>query len=243
MLRQDMQQELHQNQETLAAREAEVAELKARVADLERLQAQQAQLIEMKDSEMAAVQERLASTSDAAPAPPVTEVAGGLPWLWIGLGLLVVVAVAWLLARRVPRAMPRPRFDSATLAAATPSRRPETEVEDAVAGPAPVPVTAAAPATPTWHAGAPAAAAVANGAATMASQPSAPVQDEARDAMDAAVIASLNPAPGGVERIELARAYIDLGDVDTARDLLREVADAGDPAARAEASRLLDGIA
>ena len=60
---------------------------------------------------------------------------------------------------------------------------------------------------------------------------------------DAAVIASLNPAPGGSERIELARAYLDLGDTETARDLLREVAEAGNPAARAEASRLLDSIA
>ncbi|HEY4531471.1 MAG TPA: FimV/HubP family polar landmark protein, partial [Luteimonas sp.] len=60
---------------------------------------------------------------------------------------------------------------------------------------------------------------------------------------DAAMIAALNPAPGGIERIELARAYLDLGDTGTARDLLREVADGGDPAARAEASRLLEGIA
>src|SRR5690606_27362583 len=93
MLRQELQQELQQSQETLAARDAEVAELKARVADLERLQAQQAQLIEMKDSEMAAVQERLAS----APEPAVQS--GGLPWAWIGLGLLVVALGAWLLMR------------------------------------------------------------------------------------------------------------------------------------------------
>src|SRR5690606_16055280 len=87
MLRQDMQHELHQNQETLAAREAEVAELKARVADLERLQAQQAQLIELKDSEIAAVQERLATADVPTPPPADTAQAGGLPWLWIGLGL------------------------------------------------------------------------------------------------------------------------------------------------------------
>src|SRR5690606_29949373 len=93
MLRQEMQQELHQSQETLAAREAEVAELKARVADLERLQAQQASLIEMKDSEMAAVQERLASASEGVPAteaPAPVDQGGGLAWLWIGLAPLVV---------------------------------------------------------------------------------------------------------------------------------------------------------
>ena len=55
----------------------------------------------------------------------------------------------------------------------------------------------------------------------------------------AEAVAPLNPAPAGQERIELARAYIDLGDVDTARSLLQEVADAGDAAARGEAARLL----
>ncbi|GGK04260.1 hypothetical protein GCM10011394_11550 [Luteimonas terricola] len=245
MLRQDMQQELHQNQETLAAREAEVAELKARVADLERLQAQQAQLIQMKDSEMAAVQERLATTSEDAPAPAAADTAqaGGLPWLWIGLGLLVVVAVAWLLARRAPKASPRPRFDSATLAAAAPLPRRDTGADDAPASAAAASTTAVAPKTPTWHADAPIAPTAT--ATAVVAEPAAPspAPEEDRDAVDAAVIASLNPAPGGAERIELARAYIDLGDIDTARDLLREVVGAGEPAARAEASRLLDGIA
>ena len=115
MLRQELQQELQQNQETLAARDAEVAELKARVADLERLQAQQAQLITMKDSELAAVQERLAdapaSTGEAAPDAAAAD-AGGLPWAWIGLGLLVAVLVAWLLLRRAPKAAAR-TWDSA----------------------------------------------------------------------------------------------------------------------------------
>ena len=100
---------------------------------------------------------------------------------------------------------------------------------------------AAVSATPTWHAD---AAPVSTDAATVAAGPSSPsTQDADRNAADAAVVASLNPTPGGAERIELARAYIDLGDLDTARDLLREVAGAGEPAARAEASRLLEGIA
>src|SRR5690606_34059286 len=99
MLRQELQQELQQNQETLAARDAEVAELKARVADRERLQAQQAQLLTMKDSELAAVHERLGTAEDttAAAATPQgardgqADAAGGAPWGWIGLGLLVAV--------------------------------------------------------------------------------------------------------------------------------------------------------
>ncbi|WP_305119748.1 FimV/HubP family polar landmark protein, partial [Xanthomonas graminis] len=45
--------------------------------------------------------------------------------------------------------------------------------------------------------------------------------------------------PIGRERLELAVAYMDLGDNETARTLLVEVAAAGDPAARAEAQQLL----
>src|SRR5690606_12327443 len=95
-----------------------------------RLQAQQAQLLTMKDSELAAVQERLGTAEDttAAAATPQgardgqADAAGGAPWGWIGLGLLVAVVLAWLLLRRAPKAAPRPRFDAATLAAASPQR-------------------------------------------------------------------------------------------------------------------------
>lgn len=252
MLRQELQQELQQRQETLAARDAEVAELRARVADLERLQAQQAQLLTMKDSELAAVQERLGAPSEAAAATgPVAPEPAGLPWAWIGLGLLLVAAAAWLLVRRAPKPTPRPRFDTATLAAASPQRGDV----DPVATQA-IPPSSASPAVPAWHADDSAPA----GASMEEADPTAPGEDPdpiaapiapvaarvpAPDttAEDAAVIAALNPAPGGSDRIELARAYLDLGDTDTARDLLREVAEAGEPAARAEASRLLEGMA
>ncbi|MGJ4730914.1 FimV/HubP family polar landmark protein, partial [Luteimonas sp. SDU101] len=62
-------------------------------------------------------------------------------------------------------------------------------------------------------------------------------------ASDAATVASLNPAPAGQERVELARAYIELGDVETARSLLQEVAVTGDADARGEAERLLRDLA
>ena len=52
----------------------------------------------------------------------------------------------------------------------------------------------------------------------------------------------LNPAPAGRERLELAIAYLDLGDVETARTLLQEVASGLDPAARDEAMQLLREI-
>jgi pilus assembly protein FimV len=59
------EQELLETKETLAARSAEVDELKARVAELEALQAQQQQLIALKDNELAAAQQRLATADQA----------------------------------------------------------------------------------------------------------------------------------------------------------------------------------
>src|SRR5690606_19037126 len=97
---------------------------------------QQAQLISMKDSELAAVQERLASTSDTvaeAPQAATAAESGGLPWVWIGLGLLLVAAVAWLLLRRAPKASPRPRFDTAVPVVPPAQARDAGEPADAVA--------------------------------------------------------------------------------------------------------------
>ncbi|GAE49361.1 hypothetical protein XPR_4536 [Xanthomonas arboricola pv. pruni MAFF 301420] len=47
----------------------------------------------------------------------------------------------------------------------------------------------------------------------------------------------------GRDRLELAVAYMDLGDRDTARGLLLEVAATGDEASRAEAAELLERLA
>src|SRR3546814_19336173 len=49
------------------------------------------------------------------------------------------------------------------------------------------------------------------------------------------IIEASEASPMCHDRIELARAYVELGDVDTARRLLPEVADDGDPAARCDA--------
>jgi pilus assembly protein FimV len=57
-----------------------------------------------------------------------------------------------------------------------------------------------------------------------------------------AAVAPLNPAPAGRERLELAIAYLDLGDAETARTLLNEVAVGTDPKARAEALELLNRL-
>lgn len=223
-------EQLQQSKEDLAAREAEVQELRSQVAELEKLKAQQEKLLAMKDSDLAAAQQRLAQANGSE---------GGIPvWAWAGFGLLFVGALAWGLAQRRQRMSPAPvprnpvfgqaPADSraAELAAAMPqAATPE-------AGPAPSPVlepavsvpVAAAPKSPpkpapavgpTWHAG------------------SGPAP--------AAAPASPQP-PAGRDRLELAVAYLDLGDVATARDLLNEVVAGQDATARDEALQLLREI-
>nr|CEH67197.1 hypothetical protein XAC3610_7080002 [Xanthomonas citri pv. citri] len=54
---------------------------------------------------------------------------------------------------------------------------------------------------------------------------------------------SRDVASAGRDRLELAAAYLDLGDKDTARGLLLEVAATGDDATRAEAAELLERLA
>ena len=88
-------QELTQTKETLAAREAETQELKSRIAELEKLQQQQQQLIAMKDTELAATQARLAQTQKEQTQAAV------MPWV-IGGAVLLVLAllVGWFLPTR-----------------------------------------------------------------------------------------------------------------------------------------------
>lgn len=232
-------QQLTLTKEELAARESEVQELRAQVAELESLKQQQAKLIAMKDSELAAAQQRLAQNQGDAAQPL---------WLWAGLGLLVAgLVVAWLISRRKQAPLaPRSSYDSAAMVAAMPvtpvkgnAPKPAGEVRDertgqndsdvpatlpeveeepvppaaAVPPVTPVPTWTAAAAKPTWHTG-----------------------DIGLD------VGSLNAAPAGRDRLELAIAYLDLGDIETARDLLNEVVAGGDDTARDEASQLLRGI-
>ena len=217
-------EQLTLTKEELAARESEVQELRTQVAELESLKQQQAKLIAMKDSELAAAQQRLAQSQGDASQPL---------WLWAGLGLLVAgLVVAWLIGRRRKPVLSTPSrtgYDSAAMAAAVPSAEATRDTpvqprfDDEV--PATLPEEDEAPAAeappsqswttaavkPTWHTG-------------------------------ALNVAPLNAAPAGRERLELAIAYLDLGDVETARDLLNEVVAGGDDAARNEATQLLREI-
>ena len=238
-----LRQELQQANETVAARTAEIDELKARLDDLEQLQRQQQQLIELKDAELAAAQQRMEASNQqqAASAP--------FPWVWLGLALLVVAGLAFLLGRRGRTPVTARRFDRAALATAMPNATPGSptpapaqdaaspafvrEVPDAA--PAVSPATDVRPETvgPTWHA--PEAAPVVKRADPDRSD-DAPRGTATHVELDEGDAVEM---PIGLERIELARAYVDLGDTGTARSLLQEVADGDDPIAAAEAAQLL----
>jgi len=91
---------LRQAQETeaLAARDAEIGELRARIAELEQIQRQQEALIEMKDSALAAATDDLAGRQAQQPSGD-----GGTWWLAAGLLLVLLAGGVWLLRRPARR--------------------------------------------------------------------------------------------------------------------------------------------
>ena len=268
-----LQQQLRQKDEDIAAKAAEIGELKERVAELEKLKQQQDQLLSMKDSELAAAQQRLADARTAAPPPPATpattaqaaqaaqpaeqpQSSSPMPWLWGSLGFVVMALLAWLFVRRTPKTTPKssPRrgFDSSTLAASmaaptlddAPTVEANADVDvdtppPAAAEPAPattvvdladVPGTPAPRAeAPNWHSG------------WVKTTPPPPAPADAPVPRFVPLEPDLPPPPqASVEqRMKLARAFIDIGDEHSAKELLRELLDGPDPAARTEAARML----
>lgn len=276
-------EQLRQAREDVATRDAEIDELKQRVADLEKLKAQQQALVSLKDTEIAAAQARLAEAPQQASSGP---------WFWLALPLLLLVAVGWWLSRRrKPSPLPplrRDDHDDSALSAAVPAgagldvlaeragweqdpreqaeteteTETETYTETGIAGEAPVHFDLETPASVSTAA--PAAAepfpepepvgdpvpAYARHAEQQdafrgvfelpaGDAPAAPEMsdDAAAHAPDAA---AATPAhAGGHDRLELAIAYLDLGDAQTARSLLEEVARSDDPHLQAQARELL----
>ena len=270
-----LQQQLRQKDEDIAAKASEIGDLKERVAELEKLQQQQQQLLTMKDSELAAAQQRLADarkTAAAAPAVPASATAqstqttqttqaaekpqpsDSMTWLWGGLAIIGMALLAWLFARRRPKALPkapsRRGFDSETLAAGmfAPTLDEQVEPPEAVVvveepqvpqsppariliNVADVPTTPVQHAeTPNWHSGwaktekptpTPAAAPLPRFVPLEDAEPAAPPQASAE------------------QRMKLARAFLDIGDDHSAKELLRELLDGPDPAMRTEAAQLL----
>lgn len=248
-------EQLRQAREDIATRDAELQELRERVADLEKLQKQQQSLITMKDSDLAAAQQRLAEAAKKEPAASAS-------WMWLGLALLVLGGAGWWLSRRrkpspLPSSSRAPRSGPSFVVA------PAVDEADGQAGdevqPEPdekIVVEYAAEAAPFWSQPSSLVKAEPEPAESReptllfdASRPvAAPahvepepvaVQDVATAADSMASLAPLNPAPAGRERLELAIAYLDLGDAETARTLLNEVVTGADPQARNEALELL----
>ena len=239
------QQELQSN-ETLAARAAEVEELKARVAELEQLQQKQNQLIALKDSELAAAQQRLGNTQAAA--QPATTSSGMGPWLGVGAGLLVIGLLAWWWLRRRQPMEVAPKRDFERLAAAVPKSKDAaadsvadsaSDVDAAVAqSTAPTPKTAAPlPAEPAWNR-------LAKPPEPEAPKPVAPTRGVPTwhaGGVDGG--GAPNVSQPGQVRLDLAKAYLDMGDRDTARTLLDEIATRGDTeTVRSEAARMLQEL-
>ncbi|HEY0502009.1 MAG TPA: FimV/HubP family polar landmark protein, partial [Lysobacter sp.] len=237
-----LRQEQQQNQETIAARDAEVKELKSRIAELEQLQQKQQQLMSMKDSELAAAQQRLAKSNQDAQA--ATDGGSALPWAIGGGALLLALVGGWLWRRRPVKPVFRAPAQSVSTGPSimdaflkiedekvepavdaqpsepAPSTEPAFELapQPSHAPVRPAPAEPAAPIAPAWH-----VAAAGNGARRGQVEPTLAMQP-------------------GQERLELARAYLDLGDHESARQLLSEVVINGDLAARQQASRMLQEL-
>ncbi len=277
-------EQLRQAKEDVATRDAEIQELRNRVAELEKLKQQQASLIAMKDTDLAAAQQRLGEA-------PATREAGSGGWAWLGLAVLLLIVAGWAVARRrKPSPLPplrRDGLDAASLAAAVPAAdyvdelaaqqdvaadepdlrdapdyvlaetevpdegrrepvftlepqpgRQAQDVEEAVATPVVVPVAPVA-----------AEDVVPPHALEAAAQPSYrgvfEFPEDTAAAAEAPVPVHHDPAPLGApgrDRLELAIAYLDLGDAETARTLLLEVAQAGDPHSQQQAHELLSRL-
>lgn len=257
-----MRQQLQQANETLAAREAELEEIKSRLAELEQLQADQQQLISLKDNELASVQAELAQSREQAG----DAVDGSAAAWWIGGGVLLVLVLlgAWLLRGR---AAPAPPFRAPAAAADESAAAPKGSLASAfpASAQAAVPASAAAavPANPAWHGVADAAANAPEQVGPAPGALSPTPQDgqgaglgtdlettptQAPPSTTSTSAASDAPVDGGAdfpseapghERLELARAYLGLGDRDSARQLLTELVVSGDLGSRQEATRLL----
>lgn len=242
-----LRQELQTTRETLAARDAELQELKSRVADLERLQTDQQKLIALKDAELNAAQQRTGQA--AATADTVVDAGGGsaLPWISGGaLVLLGLAAMAWARRRRASASTFR------TPAEARPSIADAFVPADSTAGPSAAGQAATAPvvspvvdtppaptpaAAPSWERGG-ARRASGKRPAAVAAPPASPAWAK----VDAPSALAPQVEPVNAERLELAQAYLDMGDTERARQLLVEVEESSDSTARSVASRMRQGM-
>ncbi|EWS77853.1 FimV family protein [Xylella taiwanensis] len=231
-------EQLQQAREDIASRDAEIQELRSRLIDLEQLRKKQQQLIALKDSELAAAQQHLPKTQAHS------RWGGGSIWLFGGAALLFICMVLWWVSRR-PKPSPLPQLpsrglDSEALVVALPENSAAVSRSDFFDMPDQVVREGERIHTPDL--GPDRTLVGMYAAANQPIQPQTFVQAHA--ANFAGQQAGQPGLPAGVrDRLELAVAYLDLGDKETARSLLREVVVTGDDVARAEAAALLNQIA
>jgi pilus assembly protein FimV len=244
-----------QQAQLLTMKDSELAAAQQRLADARTA----ASAAAAKQPAQAATQ--ATQTTQAVKEPQQPHASNFMPWLWSGLAVVGLGLLAWLLSRRRPaRVAPAPRrsFDSAALAASM--RRPvevvavapqpedaTTEVE-AVALPTAtqkeveqvndvtdLPTTPAAQVeTPTWHSG---------HWVKAGSEPIAAASTVSEPRFVPPVEQLLEPLPEAAtaeQRMKLARAFLDIGDEHSAKQLLIELKEAAaDSMLRTEASKLL----
>lgn len=161
----ELRAELVQAREDLAARTSEVDDLKSRVAELEKQDADRQRLIEMQDSQLKELQDRLKQVQQAptpapaapatagsdAAAPVATDAAPARPWylnpLLIG-GAVLVLLGGLVLAMRRSKAKPEGEASGTRLSDDEALRASMARTRQASERIAPEPVLAPAPAAP-----------------------------------------------------------------------------------------------
>lgn len=280
-----LQQELRQRDEDIAAKSAEIGELKERLAALEKLKEEQQKLISLKDSELAAAQARLAEANRAAqqapattpatraatqqPAPAADAAASATtPWLWGGIGVVVLALLAWLLASRRKPAAPvrRSVFDSEALAASmeAPTARVHEVVGDdepvgfgaeaqgegndgaeagqvAATEPVEAPAADESARAPTWHSGW-VKVEPSTASPAVAAEPVAEPAPPAAPEIELPDLSDVPAQATAEQRFKLARAFLDVGDEFSAQQLLLELLDDEDDAVSDEAARMLSKL-
>jgi len=221
----ELRENLARTEEELINQQQQNSYLEERIRELES-QLESAEQGSVDDAELAAMEDRLQAQRQAAPAPESSEV----PWYsrlstWvIGLLVIVVAFVGWLLSRRG-------QARAAEAAAEESLRSIQSEAEDVLR--------------------------VLAEDAGEGAEKAKPAESGEREPTKATETAQAEPAPsadGDAElldedssdpeiQLDLARAYISMGDKEAARVILEEVVNNGNEEQQAEARKMLEVLA